>query len=114
MRKYAISVEHPSLRGRPLSLLPSLALGINQTHIYVLCFFRVGVYTTATAEHIAAGLDAKGWCEFCIAAVGAGKGGGRDIQSTANIPVDGTGKSADEVLAMVVDAAKTFAAQKGL
>jgi hypothetical protein len=45
--------------------------------------------------------------------IGQGKGGGRDSQSTASIPIEGSGKSPEEVVAAVLEAAKVFAAQKG-
>lgn len=84
---------------------------VNQ-NINVVCI-RLGIYTISTPANVAAGLDAKAWCDHCMAVIGQGKGGGRDTQSTASIPIEGSGKSADEVVAAVLDAAKTFAAQKG-
>jgi hypothetical protein len=74
---------------------------------------RLGVYTVSTPANIAAGLNAKEWCDHCMNVIGQGKGGGRDSQSTASIPIEGSGKSPEEVVAAVLEAAKVFAAQKG-
>jgi len=75
---------------------------------------RIALYTIATADHVAAGLDAKKWCEECITALGAGKGGGKSTQATANIPIEGTGKSSDEAIEAVLHTAKSFAERVGL
>lgn len=37
-------------------------------------------------EHLAAGLNAKEWVEFCISRLGTGKGGGKADQANANFP----------------------------
>ena len=72
------------------------------------------MYTTSTKENVAAGLDAKAWCDHCMEVIGQGKGGGRNIQSTASIPVEGSGMSPEDLVAAVLTAAKDFAAQKSL
>jgi alanyl-tRNA synthetase len=73
---------------------------------------KVGVYTVATPEHIKAGLDAKDWSSHVIQAVGGGKGGGKSSQATASIPVDSS-RTPDEMLELILAAAREYAASKG-
>eukprot|EP00981_Chlorochromonas_danica_P003570 scaffold659_cov192-Ochromonas_danica.AAC.83 len=47
---------------------------------------RIGVYPFVSQEHLAAGLNAKEWVEFCISRLGTGKGGGKADQANANFP----------------------------
>lgn len=73
------------------------------------------LFATSSDSHAAAGLDCKAWCDACVAAVGAGKGGGRNVQATASIPLSGDeGRSPEDSLAMVIDTARQFVASKGL
>lgn len=59
-----------------------------------------------SADHVAAGLNAKEWCDHCVAAVGAGEGGGRAVLANATTPGDRA------VLAVVLTATKEYASRK--
>ena len=41
-----------------------------------------------SVTHLAKGLNAKEWCDVCIAVAGAGKGGGKPELANASIPGD--------------------------
>lgn len=75
---------------------------------------KVTLFATASDAHVAAGLDCKAWCDSCIAALGNGKGGGRNVQATAAIPLEGSSRSPEESLALAIETAKQFVASKGL
>ena len=47
---------------------------------------KSALFGYVTEAHLAAGLNAKEWCDFCIAECGGGKGGGRALEASANIP----------------------------
>ena len=59
-----------------------------------------------SAGHVAAGLSGVAWCNACIEAAGAGKGGGKPGLSNANIPCDN-----DAVLDTILNAANAFASK---
>lgn len=80
----------------------------------ILFLFRVAIFATSSDLHASQGLDCKAWCDSCIAALGAGKGGGRNIQATASIPLEGSTRSTEESLALVLETAKQFLSSKGL
>jgi len=62
------------------------------------------LFPIVSPEHVAAGLSAKEWCDHCIAAAGAGKGGGKAESALANIP----GQNVDVIL----KAAREYAGNK--
>lgn len=72
------------------------------------------MFATSSDSHAANGLDCKAWCDACIAALGAGKGGGRSVQATASVPLEGSSRSPEESLALVITTAKEFVASRGL
>lgn len=61
-------------------------------------------------SHVAKGADARKWCDLVTSSIGAGKGGGKDVQATASIPVENG--NAEELLVAVqnyaVDYVKSF------
>lgn len=72
------------------------------------------MFATSSDSHAASGLDCKAWCDACVATLGAGKGGGRNVQATASIPLEGSSRSPEESLSLVIETAKQFASSKGL
>lgn len=74
---------------------------------------KVSIHVITTNEHITQyGLNSKLICDECIEKYGAGKGGGRDIQATAALPI--TDKSPEESLLFVVNTAREFIQSKGI
>jgi hypothetical protein len=55
------------------------------------------------SNHIANGCDARKWIDYCTSAVGAGKGGGKDLLAMASIPLES--RNVDEVFAIINNAA---------
>jgi len=51
-------------------------------------------------------MNAKEWCDHCIAAVGSGKGGGKAESAMANIP------GGQDVLDVAIRSARQFAEEK--
>ena len=47
---------------------------------------RIGLFPIVSSQHIAKGMNAKEWLDFCIAAIGQGKGGGKADSANGNIP----------------------------
>jgi len=68
--------------------------------------YRVGLFPFVSTVHVAAGMSAKDWCDHCIAAAGAGKGGGKAESAMANIP------GGQQVLDVVMTAARQYASNK--
>lgn len=64
------------------------------------------LFPSVSAAHVAKGLSAKEWVDFCVSAVGAGKGGGRADNANGSIP------GGEDVVAKVVAAANQYAASK--
>jgi hypothetical protein len=60
------------------------------------------VFIALSKAHAGTGLSAKAACDACIAAAGAGKGGGKPDAANASIPGDQT------TLATVLAAGKTY------
>lgn len=56
-----------------------------------------------STKHIENGASAKAWVDFCIAAIGAGKGGGKADQANGSIP------GGEDVLSIVLTKAEEFA-----
>eukprot|EP00604_Paraphysomonas_vestita_P001745 CAMPEP_0174822746 /NCGR_PEP_ID=MMETSP1107-20130205/18190_1 /TAXON_ID=36770 /ORGANISM="Paraphysomonas vestita, Strain GFlagA" /LENGTH=926 /DNA_ID=CAMNT_0016042605 /DNA_START=308 /DNA_END=3088 /DNA_ORIENTATION=- len=74
---------------------------------------KVSIHVITTPEHVNQyGLNSKSICDECIEKYGAGKGGGRDIQATAALPIND--KSPEESLLFVVDTARQFVQSKGI
>ena len=52
---------------------------------------RLGLFPIVSPAHVAKGLNAKEWCDCCIAVAaasgGSGKGGGRPEQANATIVI---------------------------
>ena len=75
-----------------------------------MCLFddldRIGLFPIVSAAHVAAGFSAKEWCDACITAVGAGKGGGRPELANATVP------GGSDVLDRVLEIATSFAQSK--
>ena len=67
---------------------------------------KVALYAVVSAAHVAAGLSGVEWCNACIAAAGAGKGGGKPALANSSIPCADA-----SVLGAVVDAANVFASK---
>ena len=60
-----------------------------------MCYIiRLGLFPIVSPAHVAKGLNAKEWCDSCIAVAvaggGSGKGGGRPEQANATIVMPST------------------------
>ncbi len=71
----------------------------------------MGVYIVVTKKHLDAGLDAKKWSDHVIQAVGGGKGGGKNVQATASIPVDDS--TPEQMVEAILTAAREYASSNG-
>lgn len=69
---------------------------------------KIGLYPIVCAAHIEKGLSAKDWCLHCCTVAGAGKGGGSAAVGMGNIP------GGQSVVDVVLEAARSFAKEKGL
>eukprot|EP01041_Mallomonas_annulata_P001725 gene1725-3341_t len=67
---------------------------------------KIGLFPIVSEKHVKSGLNAKEWCDHCIAAIGAGKGGGRPELANATIPGD------EAVLQRILEAAAQFSQSK--
>lgn len=67
---------------------------------------KVALYAVVSAAQVAAGLSGVEWCNACIAAAGAGKGGGKPALANSSIPCPDA-----SVLGAVMDAANAFASK---
>jgi alanyl-tRNA synthetase len=67
---------------------------------------KISCYSLVSKDHISKGFNAKEWCENCISVVGAGKGGGKNDTSQAQIPGN------QDILNKVIESAQSFAALK--
>lgn len=73
---------------------------------------KVQLFAFATAEHVAKGLDCRKWISAVTESVGAGKGGGKDGQATASIPLDNLDDS--QTLQVIGEAASKFVSSLNL
>lgn len=68
--------------------------------------YRIALYALVSAALVEAGMTGGDWCDACIAAAGAGKGGGKPNLAMASIPYGDLA-----VVGNVITAANEFAAK---
>ncbi len=67
------------------------------------------MFSLASSENKS--VNAKEWCDSCIAALGKGRGGGKADLANANFPVDDS-QNANSVIAALLSAANTYVVGK--
>jgi hypothetical protein len=86
-------------------------------NFFVLCTIcRLGLFPIVSPEHVAKGLNAKEWCDCCVAvavaAGGSGKGGGRVEQAQATITFpEGNSSIQKTIIDDILKAANTYASK---